>query len=162
MTRANVERLHEDILHVKVSAPRPWQFKAGQHVRICFPGVSYSSWTQWHPFMVSTWHVEDDQSFIILFISQMNGLTRRLGDHVGKGELMALVDGPYGESVPLRDYETVLLFASGIGIAGQSSYVKQLLEDHELGRTVRRSGSITLFWQIDTEGSYILGAIGTY
>jgi hypothetical protein len=43
-----------------------------------------------------------------------------------------------------------LLFATGIGIAGQLPYVKQLLENfHNYDVKARR---IALFWQVDSEG----------
>ena len=57
---------------------------------------------------------------------------------------------PYGKEIHLDEYGTVLLFATGIGIAGQLPYVRQLLENfHNYDAKARR---IALFWQVDSEG----------
>ena len=64
--------------------------------------------------------------------------------------MRAIVEGPYGKEIHLDEYGTVLLFATGIGIAGQLPYVKQLLENfHNYDAKARR---IALFWQVDSEG----------
>ncbi|KKY22692.1 putative ferric-chelate reductase [Phaeomoniella chlamydospora] len=67
----------------------------------------------------------------------------------GEPELEALVEGPYGRELDLESYGTVLLFATGIGIAGQLPYVTQLLEGyHDCKVKTRR---IALFWELDSE-----------
>ncbi|KAI9784310.1 MAG: hypothetical protein M1839_002371 [Geoglossum umbratile] len=65
------------------------------------------------------------------------------------GEMKAIIEGPYGNELNLELYGTVLLFATGIGIAGQLPYVKQLLEGyHNCEVKTRR---IALFWEMDSE-----------
>jgi NAD(P)H-flavin reductase len=64
--------------------------------------------------------------------------------------LRAIVKGPYGKEIHLDEYGTVLLFVTGISIAGQLPYVKQLLKNfHNYDVKARR---IVLFWQVDSEG----------
>jgi predicted ferric reductase len=64
-------------------------------------------------------------------------------------ELGALVEGPFGNTIPLDEYGTILLFATGIGIASQLPYIKQLLErfhDWDI-----KAGKIALFWEVSAE-----------
>jgi NAD(P)H-flavin reductase len=44
--------------------------------------------------------------------------------------MRAIVEGPYGRELYLETYGTVLLFATGIRIAGQLPYVTQLLKGY--------------------------------
>ena len=59
------------------------------------------------------------------------------------------VDGPYGKNGNVRDFGSVLMFASGIGIAAQVPYIKELLKDFREGRV--RTKSIVLVWQLNKE-----------
>jgi predicted ferric reductase len=64
-------------------------------------------------------------------------------------ELSALIEGPYGLEIHPGEYGTVLLFATGIGIAGQLPYLKQFLQDfHNWDVKARK---ITLFWEVESE-----------
>jgi NAD(P)H-flavin reductase len=49
------------------------------------------------------------------------------------------IDGPYGLSLNLASYNHVLMVATGIGIAAQISYVKELLEVKDEGPSDSRS-----------------------
>jgi NAD(P)H-flavin reductase len=63
--------------------------------------------------------------------------------------LRAIVEGPYSKEIHLDKYGTVLLFATGIGIAGQLPYMRELLENfYNYNAKARR---IALFWQVDSE-----------
>jgi NAD(P)H-flavin reductase len=69
-------------------------------------------------------------------------------------DLAAVIEGPYGKGLNLDSYGTVLLFATGIGIAGQLPFVAQLLEGyHNYEVKTRR---IALFWQVESESRYIM------
>ncbi|KAN0103431.1 hypothetical protein V8E51_011744, partial [Hyaloscypha variabilis] len=82
-------------------------------------------------------------------IQRQTGFTQSLPSSSPSTELRAIVEGPYGKEIHLDEYGTVLLFATGIGIAGQLPYVKQLLENfHNYDAKARR---IALFWQVDSE-----------
>ncbi|KAI0190540.1 hypothetical protein F4808DRAFT_465644 [Astrocystis sublimbata] len=61
----------------------------------------------------------------------------------------ALIEGPYGRSLSLGEYGTVLLLATGVGIAGQLPYVKELLELYKNCQAKTRR--VVLFWELDTE-----------
>ncbi|KAI9767709.1 MAG: hypothetical protein M1839_004370 [Geoglossum umbratile] len=64
-------------------------------------------------------------------------------------EMKAIIEGPYGNELNLELYGTVLLFATGIGIAGQLPYVKQLLEGYHNCEV--KTQRIALFWEMDSE-----------
>ena len=67
-------------------------------------------------------------------------------------ELGALIEGPYGQDFGLDEYGTILLFATGIGIAAQLPYMKQFLQQfHNWDVKARR---IVLFWEVSAESEY--------
>jgi len=150
-SRATIQLLPDAALvHVKLS--RPWSFQAGQYVYLCIPGVSPSALFQSHPFTVFWWYRDrDDNDIIVLIIEPRRGFTGDLVRRVGI-EMKAFIDGPYGKELDLGLYGTVLLFASGIGIAAQLPYVKQLLEGyHQCEIKTKR---IALIWEMDAECGY--------
>jgi NAD(P)H-flavin reductase len=104
---------------------------------------------QWHPFMISWWYPDQGNMNIVLIVEQKRGFTASLGN-IGANEIRAFIDGPYGRELHLDSYSTVLLFASGVGIAGQLPCVKQLLEDYHIRKANCRR--IALFWEMDVQG----------
>jgi hypothetical protein len=66
-------------------------------------------------------------------VQRQRGFTRDLGLH----EMRAFVHRPYSKEICLDQYGTVLLFASGIRIASQLPYMRQLLDGF---RRLRREG----------------------
>lgn len=165
-------------IHVKVS--RPWKYCAGQYVYLCIPGATYGSWMQSHPYFVSWWYKDQHGNDIVVFILECQSgfssslATRSSGnlvlkkDRVGESFVLAtnsdiesrfiiglrsLVEGPYGCKTPLDEYGTVLLFATGIGIAGQLPYIKQFLQGfHDWDVKARR---IALYWEVKSESKLV-------
>ena len=138
---------------ISVTLLRPWDFKAGQYIKICIPFLSWSSILQWHPFALSSYELINGNMVIRLMIREREGLTAILASKGSPDrEMLALIDGPYGREIPLRTYGTVLLFASGIGIAGLLLYAHQTLEEYYAQRTSCRR--IFLFWEIDDNTAY--------
>jgi predicted ferric reductase len=148
--RATVEK-DGKIMIVSVTLPRAWDFKAGQYVKICIPYLSWSSCLQWHPFAISSSELVNGDKVIRLMIRERKGFTALLANR-GIPEMLALVDGPYGREIQLRSYGTVLLFASGIGIAGLLLYAHQILEEYDAQKTSCRR--IFLFWETDDVTAY--------
>lgn len=144
-----------DVLQVHIKVSRPWKFRAGQYVYLCMPWVAYMAFTQAHPFMISWWYCDaDGNDVIVLLIQPRRGFTRDLRLHAtgepGRSTAMtAFIEGPYGKELHLESYGTVLLFATGAGIAGQLPYVKQLMDGyHNYEVKTRR---IALFWEMSSE-----------
>lgn len=140
-----------DAVHVHVQLPRPWRPQAGQYVYFS------TSFAQSHPFYVSWWYRDTKgHDFVVLIVQRRKGFTRNLllramnSFDTGDGQ-RAVIEGPYGNELDLTSYGTVLLFATGIGIAAQLPYVRVLLESYHNYDV--KSRKIALFWEIDSEGT---------
>ena len=146
-----------DAVHVYVRLTKSWKPRAGQYVCLCIPGVSPTSFAQLHPFYVAWCYRYDGADYAVFIVQRRKGFTDNLFLHretqFEEGtEMRAIVEGPYGKELNLDSYGTVLLFATGIGIAGQLAYVVQLLSGyHNCEVKTRR---IALFWQVDSESQY--------
>ncbi|KAJ5643871.1 uncharacterized protein N7484_006378 [Penicillium longicatenatum] len=160
-TMANVEILHGDAMRITLRLARPWTFKPGQHLYLYIPAVGW--WTS-HPFSIA-WSEnthsdeeglpssEDDllgnrQSTISLLVQRRAGMTDHLFRKASKGSTTyrALTEGPYGNIHSLDSYGTVLLFAGGLGIAHQISFVRHLVSGFAEGTLATRR--IFLVWVV--------------
>ncbi|KAI9884401.1 MAG: hypothetical protein M1823_003811 [Watsoniomyces obsoletus] len=134
---------HITAVHIRVPVSRAWTFRAGQYVYLWFPCMGLRSWSHSHPYSVAWWDTPPSGDRTISFLVEpRNGLSRRLmRSHFTR---LALMDGPYGVDAGLGDYETVLLFAGGIGIAATLSYVRHLVEGY--GQRRIRTRRLSLVW----------------
>ena len=57
-----------------------------------------------------------------------------------------MIEGPYGQCDDLGSFGTVIMIATGLGIAAQIPYIRHLLEAHQ-NREVRAQ-KIALYWQM--------------
>lgn len=73
------------------------------------------------------------------------GFTAELDRHTDK-PLQAFIDGPYGVQHDFGEYETVIMFATGIGIAGCIPYIKDLLLGYNSCEV--RTRRIRVAWEI--------------
>lgn len=101
--------------------------------------------------MISWWDrdANGSASNIYLLVKPVSGFTRELTRHAGSNQLKAWVDGPYGQIKDVGNYGSVAMFATGIGIAAQVPYIKQLLRGYQESRV--RTKNIVLVWQLDKE-----------
>ncbi|BAE66179.1 unnamed protein product [Aspergillus oryzae RIB40] len=107
--------------------------RPGQYINLWLPSVSLRSWMQTHPFTVTSWS-RDHQDTMELLVQPRHGLTAdllRYAPTVAEGSVsfLAFFTGPHGISEHVDRYESVLVIASGFGIA-----------------TVRR---LHLVWQVE-------------
>ncbi|KAI1382492.1 uncharacterized protein F4822DRAFT_435527 [Hypoxylon trugodes] len=143
-----------DVVHVHVRLPRKWKPRAGQYIYLSVPGASRTSFAQLHPFYVAWRHRDRGNDYAVLIVQKQRGFSRRLFSRRGNdvdcaSDMMALVEGPYGKELRLDLYGTVLLFATGIGIAGQLPYVEHLLTGYQNCEVKTRR--IALFWEVESE-----------
>jgi hypothetical protein len=143
-------------IHLKFS--QPLKVLAGQYICLWIPWIpwipaaSFWSFLQSHPFVVTSWS-EGEQSSLDLFVKPCGGLTWGLLRH-GKifsddsSTCPALFSGPHGISAPVGDYETILMAASGPGIAAELAYLKQLT--YEYNSRKNRTRRVHLVWQVQT------------
>jgi len=71
-----------------------------------------------------------EQHTIDLLIEPQRGLTRNLLYHAKENHAtnyLVLFSGPYGTSVAMDEYESILMVASGFDIATQLPYLKSLI-----------------------------------
>lgn len=70
---------------------------------------------------------------------------------IGRPEgLKAIVEVLYGKDYSLDSFGTILLFATGIGVAGLLPFVKELMERY--WRFKIKVRKIVLFWEFETMG----------
>ncbi|KAH6675937.1 hypothetical protein B0J14DRAFT_587659 [Halenospora varia] len=149
-SRAYITRVN-DTVRIRITASRPVEIKAGQYINIWIPSVSWYI-LQSHPFVVTNW-VEGKQGTLELFVQPRRGLTRKLFSH---GTLdtrnfiprLALFSGPHGISIPVVEYETVLMVATGFGIAAQLPYLRKLIHGYQTCKT--RTRRVHLVWQLQS------------
>lgn len=140
-----------DILRIQLQVPRPWKVRAGQYVYIWMPGVGFGAMFQSHPFMISWWDhdVDGNATNIYLLVKPKSGFTHQLLQHVGGTKLRAWIDGPYGKAVEADGHGTVVMFATGIGIAAQVPHIKEILKSYHNYRA--RTKRVLLIWQMEKE-----------
>ncbi|KAF7133644.1 hypothetical protein CNMCM5793_004952 [Aspergillus hiratsukae] len=153
------ERIDVTAAHVRVSLPRPVQVEAGQYINLWMPAVSLWSWAQTHPFTVTSW-AKGPQNTMELLVQPCRGLSAHLARYATKaGEtsvsFFALFTGPHGMSEDVRHYESILVIASGFGIAAAIPYMKKMIYGYYT-RTLE-ARRLHLVWQVESRAE-ITGA----
>lgn len=152
-----------DIMSVTLQLPRPWTVRAGERVNLGVPSLGLFYLLQAHPFSITWWedNVEGEAESISLMFRARNGFTRKLLQHVEPDrEYWAWIDGPFGPSSvhncgpakEVGDYGYIMMITSGIGIAAQLPYIKELLQSHRKAET--RTRKISLVWELDRSSDW--------
>ncbi|KAA8644948.1 NADPH oxidase family protein [Aspergillus tanneri] len=161
--RISIKPHAEKIVCAKLCLPRPWTVRAGERVTLGVPSVGLFYLFQAHPFSITWWEENDEgkASAVFLLFRARTGFTRKVLKCLESDrEYWAWIDGPFGPSSvhqcgstrDLGDYGHVLMVTTGIGIAAQLPYMKELLQRRrEAGVRTRR---ISLVWQLDQTGDY--------
>jgi len=137
--------------------------RAGQRVEINIPRISLFSLIQKHPFTTSWWENDatGDADSIYILLQPRSGLTKKLLDRIEPGRAYrAWIDGPfgpasigtYGLSGEIGDFGHIFMVTTGIGIATQLPYIKELLNGY--GKTLVRTQRISLVWQLVQDGDW--------
>jgi hypothetical protein len=140
--------------HVQLILPRPVQVEPGQYINLWMPSVGLWSWTQTHPFTVTSWS-RSRQDTLKLLVQPRHGFSADLVRHgalVAESSIsfLTLFTGPHGITEDVDLYETVLLIASGFGIATSIPYLKKMLYGYNTCTShIRR---LHLVWQIESIG----------
>ena len=145
--RATVSYL-SDAFQVDVVVPRPWHVKAGQYVYLTIPGAGTWSALEGHPFMISWWARDERGLTCSLLVQPRRGFSSRMFKRLGS-PLRAFIDGPYGLNHEFGQYGTVIMFATGIGIAAQLPYVKELINGYNNCEV--RTRSVQLHWVMEKD-----------
>lgn len=141
-------------VHLRVLLPQPVRVEAGQYINLWMPSVSLCSWMQTHPFTVMSWS-KGKQNTIELLVKPRSGLTASLAryariDGGSSISFLALFTGPHGVGEEVGHFETILLLASGSGIAGAIPYLKKTIYGYNTCTSqIRR---LHLTWQVESIG----------
>ncbi|CZT07745.1 related to FRE2 Ferric (and cupric) reductase [Rhynchosporium graminicola] len=131
LSRATITDCHGAV-HLRIRHQKGSKIDSGQYINLWIPWmpfVSFWSLLQTHPFMVISW-TPGKQDTIELFVQPRRGLTRKLLYHAANGHLrnpVVIFSGPHGTSIAMDEYESVLMVASGFGIAAHLSSLKKLI-----------------------------------
>ena len=140
-------------IKVTVIVPSRLQIKPGQYINLWIPSISFWSFLQSHPFVVASC-TGGQQTTLELLIGPQKGLTSKFLRNSTNGSdsvsdlRLALFSGPHGLSAPLAEFETVLLVASGLGIAAQLPYLRYLIRGYNDFQV--RTRRIHLVWQLES------------
>ncbi|KAJ5276525.1 uncharacterized protein N7525_002882 [Penicillium rubens] len=146
------EGLVVNAVHIRVLLPRRVKVQAGQYINLWMPSVSLCSWMQTHPFTVTSWS-KGKQDTVELLVKPCSGFTADLLRHAPAAagssvSFLALFTGPHGVSEKVSNYESILLLASGSGIAVAIPYLKKMIYGYNTCTSqVRR---LHLVWQVES------------
>lgn len=152
-------------------------FDCGQHVYLSLLSTRGPSFSlkdiqrsiERHPFSIASSPSKSESlgtlSFIIRDRNKISSKESSWTSQVAalaNGELSSSVsfsvDGPYGQSFPYRDFETILLIAGGTGISGIIGFIEEILiqqqEDGDLGLLTR----VDLIWAMKSQSCRALMA----
>ncbi|KAL5362284.1 hypothetical protein BJX96DRAFT_177017 [Aspergillus floccosus] len=161
--RMGIKPCSGDIVQVRLRLPRPWTVQAGERVNLGVPRLGIFYFFQVHPFAISWWEENDSGRVdtIYLIFRARTGFTRKVLNCLEPDrEYWAWIDGPFGPSAvhncsssrDLGDYGHILMVASGIGIAAQLPYIKELLRKRREASV--RTQTVTLIWKLDRTGDW--------
>ncbi|KAB8256797.1 hypothetical protein BDV32DRAFT_152950 [Aspergillus pseudonomiae] len=147
----------KDAIELTFEPPRPWNVRPGQYVYMRAPAVRLFSFAESHPFSVIWWrNGPDGKAVSVSVLAKVeSGFTKALNDSSHK-RLRVLLDGPYGRHKDTEPYDSVLLIATGVGIAAQLPYARELVQrqldtQEDKDHVHKRKQRISLIWQLDEE-----------
>lgn len=138
-------------IRIRILLPRLVKVQAGQYINLWMPSVSLRSWMQTHPFTVTSWS-RDHQDTMELLVQPRHGLTADLLRYAPAAaessiSFLAFFTGPHGISENVDRYESVLVIARGFGIATVIPYLKKMIYGYNTCTSqVRR---LHLVWQVE-------------
>ncbi|KAG0642728.1 hypothetical protein HOY80DRAFT_1103328, partial [Tuber brumale] len=82
----------------------------------------------------------------VFLIQPRKGFTRSL---LTLTKSRAFIEGPYGDEKNLGQYGTIVMLATGIGIAAHLPYLKRLLEEYRKCKILTQR--ISVHWEMERE-----------
>lgn len=176
MSKVTIEALPNDACRVTIDLVRSWNHRPGSHVHLYVPSLSgwashpFSvAWASPHHHNMPA-SVEDEKlglpttspgydltrpnlmmKSISLVCRAREGFTRKMYDRaktqpMGVLTTYGMIEGPYGGHESLDSYGTCILFAAGVGITHQTSFVRHLVAGYHGGTVAARK--VVLCWSI--------------
>ena len=142
---------HDGCVQANLQVPRPWQVKAGQYVNLWIPSVRL---LQSHPYTIVSW----TESCLTFLVEPHDGFSNALlsgalaQEQSGNSQPIrrAFFTGPHGSCVSMGEYGSILMFASGFGIAALLPHVKEVIRGYNQCKV--RTRRIHLVWQLNERG----------
>lgn len=141
--------LSRNAVLLRISLRRPVHVHAGQYVFLYVPGISCFSFLQNHPFMVVSWN-SDPTSELEIFVQGGKGFSKKLVQCLVGRKLRAFVTGPFGLAEPMKQFRSVILFATESGIASFIARLRELVSEH--GSSNCFNTRTHLIWQVQNFG----------
>ena len=139
-------------LRISLTTARPWKIRAGQYLNLWIPSVSF--WST-HPFTIVSWTKSNDP-ILELLVEPREGFTNRLLQKASKSKqplhLPAFYSGPHGITHPFGNCGSVLMVASGYGVAALLPYIQELIRGYN-GCEVR-TRRLHLVWLLQEPGGH--------
>ncbi|RDL41166.1 uncharacterized protein BP5553_01145 [Venustampulla echinocandica] len=118
---------------------RPLRIRPGQYLYLFLSDMGLRRRIQAHPYVITWWDDSFSAMNLSFLIQPHNGISSELA---ARNSIQSvIIDGPYGKDLQLENYETVILIAKGIGIAGIIPYARHMTyrrtskgKDHEAYR----------------------------
>lgn len=144
-------------LRMIVHMHRPIQVRPGQYFYLFLSDMGVRQRFQSHPYVVSWWDFPMAARTLSFLIQPQTGISADLISR--KSISRVIIDGPYGKDLELESYETVILIARGIGIAGIMPHIRHMTDrrmlPNENWATKYRRGLITrkidVYWVLDDD-----------
>lgn len=124
-----VDHEHQ-IVRVEIKYSKMWKVYPGAHVFI----YVLTPWKFWesHPFTIYQSPKALENGNISIMLKAKGGMTlklfKMLQERNDRGTFKLLVEGPYGHQLPVRNYDSAVVIAGGIGVTATYSYAADLLE----------------------------------
>ena len=151
----------DDCVKISIKLSWPLKVEAGQYIDLWIPSVSFWSFLQSHPFVVTSWAYEK-QSTLDLFVEPRKGLIRELLHYANANKegrpvcsRLVLLSGPYGISAPRGQYGSFLVIATGFIMTASLADLKQLVHSYKARKI--RTRRIHVIWQVQHIGKHKTG-----
>jgi predicted ferric reductase len=135
-------------MEVRIRLARPLSILPGQFIYLRLPLLrTPSTLFQSHPFQIAWDYFEMDQHTIVLHVEPRQGFSLAIAVAARQGHQsnhVALLEGPYGRPVGVDNCEIAIIFATGIGIAGQLIHIRELLLQEKVEH-------VLLYWEVRDE-----------
>ncbi|KAI3326510.1 hypothetical protein HD806DRAFT_520363 [Xylariaceae sp. AK1471] len=148
---------------IRLSNKRHIHTPAGSYFYVFPPGVLLGyNIAQSRPLMVMWRHSPESPAISSTLSFLVSNQDRHSPFHDLKDGQRLLLDGPYGQDLGLRHYETVIMAAKGVGIVGFLTSALDLIERQQHDSTVKKQRSriyknlfrdatrkVAIFWSLE-------------
>ena len=135
------------LIKCSITLVKRWKIFPGQYMYLRVPGLDSTSWFQSHPFTVIDSTQGKSEYKQQMIVCPQSGWSRRIKSAVHSKPLLAVLEGPYGDSRDFSEYGTVMMIATGQGIFAFIPHIKRLIDGLETMPIKTRM--VKVYWQLD-------------